>query len=149
MAVKPIPDGYHSITPYLVVDDAERLLDFVKQAFGAEEMFRMDGPDGAVAHAEIRIGDSIVMVGDASGSMSGQAMPATIYLYVEDTDATYRRAIEAGGSSVEEPADQFYGDRRAAVSDAVGNQWFIATNVEDVSPEEMAKRVKALQRQSS
>lgn len=149
MAPKPIPEGYHSVTPYLVVDDPESLLDFVKQALGAEEMFRMDGPDGKIGHAEVRIGDSMVMLGGASGSAGGQAMPTTLYLYVDDTDATYRRGIESGGTSVEEPADQFYGDRRAAVRDPVGNIWFLATKVEDVSPDEMAKRVEALSQQSS
>lgn len=149
MAPKPIPEGYHSVTPYLVVDDPERLLDFVKQALGAEEMFRMDGPDGKIGHAEVRIGDSMVMLGGASGSAGGQAMPATLYLYVDDTDATYRLGVESGGTSVEDPADQFYGDRRAAVRDPVGNIWFLATKVEDVSPEEMAKRVEALSQQSS
>lgn len=147
MAPNPIPEGYHSVTPYLVVDEPEKVLDFVKQALGAEEIFRMDGPDGGIAHAEVKIGDSMVMLGGASGAASGTPMPATIYLYVEDTDATYRRALEAGGTSVEEPADQFYGDRRAAVRDPGGNQWFIATNVEDISPEEMAKRVEALSKQ--
>lgn len=149
MAPKPIPEGYHSVTPYLVVDDPDRLLDFIKQALGAEEMFRMDGPDGKIGHAEVRIGDSMVMLGGASGSAGGQAMPTTLYLYVDDTDATYHRGIESGGTSVEEPADQFYGDRRAAVRDPVGNIWFLATKVEDVSPEEMAKRVEALSQQSS
>lgn len=149
MATKPIPEGYHSVTPYLVVDDPESLINFVKQGLGAEEMFRMDGPDGKIGHAEVRIGDSMVMLGGASGSAGGQAMPATLYLYVDDTDGTYRRAIESGGASVEEPADQFYGDRRAAVRDPVGNIWFLATKVEDVSPEEMAKRMEAFSQQSS
>jgi PhnB protein len=147
MANKPVPEGYHSVTPYLVVSSPEKLLDFVKQAFGAEETVRMDGPDGAIAHAEVRIGDSMVMLGGAAAS--GQEMPATIYLYVDDTDATYLRAVEAGATSTEEPNDAFYGDRRAAVRDEVGNIWYIATNIETVSPEEMAKRVEALSQQSS
>ena len=146
MAVKPIPGGYHTVTPYLVVDGAEDLLEFVKQAFGADEIVRMDGPDGKIAHAEVRIGDSVVMVGNAS-PMQGPAMPATIHLYVDDADATFRRAIEAGGTSLEEPADQFYGDRRAAVRDAVGNHWFMATHTEDVSPEEMERRMEAMAQQ--
>ena len=149
MAAKPIPEGYHSVTPYLVVDDPEKLLDFVKQALAAEETVRMDGPDGKIAHAEVKIGDSMVMLGGASGSAAGEAMPATLYIYVDDTDATYRRGIDSGGTSVEEPADQFYGDRRAAFRDPGGNIWFVATNVEDVSPEEMAKRMEALSQQSS
>jgi PhnB protein len=139
MAVRPIPEGYHTVTPYLVVNDADDLLAFVKAAFGAEETVRMDGPDGKIAHAECRIGDSIVMIGNAP--TADEAMPATIYLYLDDTDAAYRSALDAGGESLEEPADQFYGDRRAAVRDKVGNHWFIATNIEDVSPEEMEKRL--------
>ena len=141
MAVNWKPDGSHSVTPYLVVDDAEKVIEFVKAAFGAQEMFRMDGPDGKIAHAEVTIGDSIVMIGNAGES---EAMPTTLYLYVEDTDAAYRQAVQAGGTSFEEPADQFYGDRRAAVTDVAGNKWFISTNIEDVSPEEMEKRVAQL-----
>jgi PhnB protein len=136
MAVKPIPDGYHSVTPYLTVNGAEKLIDFVKQAFGAEELLRMPGPDG-IGHAEVKIGNSIVMLGDAG--TAGEPRPATLYLYVEDTDQTYKRAMEAGGTTLEEPSDQFYGDRRAAVIDPVGNQWFIATHVKDPTPEEMAQ----------
>ena len=146
MAVKPIPDGYHSVTPYLVVDDPRKVLDFVKQAFGAEETVRMDGPDGSIAHCEFKVGDSMVMLGGAAGSQHG-AMPAMIYLYVPDTDATYKRAIEAGATSTEEPNDAFYGDRRAGLRDPGGNFWYIATNVEDVSPEEMERRVAAMQQQ--
>ena len=137
----PIPEGYHTVTPYFIAEDAERLIAFVKAGFGAQENYRMEGPDGSVAHAELRIGDSMVMVGQASEQFP--AMPTMIYLYVEDTDATYRSAVDAGGTSVEEPADQFYGDRRAAVSDPVGNHWYIATNKEVVTPEEMERRVAA------
>lgn len=143
MAVKPIPEGYHTVTPYLTVKGAEKLIEFVKAAFGAEEMMRMAGPDGAVAHAEVKIGDSIVMLGDAG--TAGEAMPATIYLYLEDTDGTYKRALDAGATSLEEPADQFYGDRRAAVIDPVGNHWFIATHVKDPTPEEMERGPQAAQ----
>jgi uncharacterized glyoxalase superfamily protein PhnB len=143
VAVKPIPDGYSSITPYLTVNGADKLVDFVKAAFDAEEMVRMPGPDGAIAHAEVKIGDSIVMLGEAG--MAGEPMPATIYLYVTDTDATYKRAIDAGATSLEEPADQFYGDRRAAVIDPVGDHWFIATHVKDPTPEEMESAMQAQQ----
>ncbi len=145
MAVKPIPDGYHTVTPYLLATDGKKLLEFVKQAFGAEETVRMDTPDGKVGHAEIRIGDSVVMLADASTSEQGRPMPAMIHLYVEDADKVYRQAIEAGATSVREPADQFYGDRTGGVTDPVGNHWYIATHVEDVSPEEMAKRAQAQQ----
>jgi uncharacterized glyoxalase superfamily protein PhnB len=147
MAVNPIPEGYHTVTPYLTVKGAETLLDFAKQAFGAEETVRMPGPDGAIAHAEFKIGDSVVMVGEA-GPMTGEPMPATIYLYVDDTDSTYERALAAGGTSLEEPSDQFYGDRRAAVVDQVGNHWFIATHVKDPTPEEMEEAMRQFAQQS-
>ncbi len=145
MTVQPIPDGYHTVTPYLTVDGADTLLAFVKQAFGAEETVMMPSHDGTIGHAEVTIGDSVVMMGEAAGSDQGVAMPASIFLYVADADATYRRAIDAGGISLREPTDQFYGDRMAGVRDPVGNQWWIATHIEDVPPEEMARRVEALE----
>ena len=141
MGVDPIPEGFRTVTPYLVVDGAADVLEFVKQAFGAEEKFRMDMPSGKIGHAEARIGDSIVMVGDAGERMA--AMPAMIHLYVEDCDATYERALAAGATSEREPTDQFYGDRSAGVRDSAGNLWWIATHVEDVSEDEMAKRMEA------
>jgi PhnB protein len=141
VAVKPIPDGYHSVTPYLIVQGADRLLDFVKQAFAAEERFRMAGAGGSIGHAEVRIGDSVVMAADASEQWP--PMPGSIHLYVDDCDAAYGRALEAGATSVQEPADQFYGDRSAGVRDPVGNVWWIVTHVEDVSEEEMARRAEA------
>lgn len=150
MAVKPIPDGYHSVTPYLAVEGANRLLDFVKEAFGAEETVRMDAPGGKIGHAEVRIGDSVVMLADASTSDQGQVMPGMIHLYVDDVDKFYRRAIEAGGTSLREPVDQFYGDRSGGVKDPVGNHWWISTHVEDVPPGEMEERAKEWQaRQNS
>lgn len=136
--VKPVPEGYHTVTPYLVADGAAKLLDFVKQAFGAEERFRMDTPEGGIGHAEVRIGDSVVMMADVPSD--GRAMPGLLHVYVDDCDATYRRALEAGATSAREPADQFYGDRTAVVEDAFGNQWSIATHVEDVPPDEMERR---------
>jgi uncharacterized glyoxalase superfamily protein PhnB len=143
MAVKPIPDGYHTVTPYLTVDGAAKLLDFVKEAFGAEMRGdAMRTPDGKIGHAEVQIGDSVVMLSDASTSDTGEVNTALLHLYVEDVDATYKRAIEAGATSVREPSNQFYGDRSAGVRDSVGNQWWIATHVEDVPPEEMAKRAQ-------
>jgi PhnB protein len=142
MAVNPIPEGYHTVTPYLVVDGAEKVLDFVKQVFGAEERMRMDNPDGTIGHAEVTIGDSVVMTADASHSDQGRHMPGVLNVYVDDVDKTYRQAIEAGATSLREPTDQFYGDRSSGVQDAVGNQWWISTHVEDVSPEEMAKRAQ-------
>lgn len=142
MGVKPIPEGYHSVTPYLLADDADGLIEFLKTAFGAEEILRMPGPEGTVGHAEIRIGDSIVMLADASASDRGTPFPAMVMVYVEDTDKTYRRALEAGGTSLREPIDQFYGDRSSAVRDRFGNEWWIHTHVEDVPPEEMARRAE-------
>jgi PhnB protein len=139
MAVKPIPDGYHSITPYLVVNGAAKVLDFAKQAFGAQEAVRMPGPNGTIAHAEIKIGDSFVMMADANAQ--NPARSAMLVLYVSNVDEVYRRAVNAGGKSERKPSDQFYGDRTAAVQDAAGNLWFIATHVEDVSPEEMKRRM--------
>ncbi len=147
MAVKPVPDGYHSVTPYLVVQGVARLIDFLKQAFDAEEIERLPGPDGTIMHGEVRIGDSVVMMGDARGEF--RPMPASLHLYVNDTDATYKRALQAGATSLMEPADQFYGDRNAGVKDSLGNHWWIATHKEDVSPEELARRAEAFTKQRS
>jgi PhnB protein len=142
MAVKPIPAGYHSVTPYLAVEGAEKLLDFMKRAFDAVEVHEcMRRPDGTIQHAEVRIGDSVVMLGEANGRWTPR--PSTLYLYVNDTDATYRRALEAGAASLMEPANQFYGDRNAGVQDPSGNFWWIATHVEDVSAEQMKRRAEA------
>ena len=141
MAVNPIPDGYHTVTPYLVVRDVAGLIDFLQQAFAAKEIERMQGPDGSITHAEVRIGDSVVMMGQATDDV--EPMPAMLHLYLEDVDAAYRQAVAAGGASLREPTDEFYGDRSAAVKDAYGNQWWLATHIEDVSPEEMQKRAAA------
>jgi PhnB protein len=143
MAASWLPQRYQRVTPYLVVTSVGEVIDFLKSAFGAEEVERMSRPDGAVMHAEVRIGDSIIMMGEARGD--SKAMPAMLYVYVEDTDATYQRALKAGGTSLMEPADQVYGDRNAGVADPAGNRWWIATHVEDVSPEEMQRRMKARQ----
>ncbi len=147
MAVKPIPDGFHSVTPYLVVPGVPKLIDFLTQAFEAKELHRSARPDGAIMHAEVKIGDSIVMMGEPMGEF--KAMPGAIYLYVNDTDATYKRALQAGATSMTEPADQFYGDRNAGVKDPAGNLWWIATHKEDVSPEELAKRAQAMMKKQS
>ena len=141
MAVKPIPEGYHSITPYLMVQGANKLIDFLKAAFGGKELLRLQRPDGNTAHAEIRVGDSVVMLGEAHEPW--KPMPAALYLYVNDCDATYRQALQAGAKSVSEPADMFYGDRHGGVSDPSGNMWWIATHKEDVSADEMARRAQA------
>ena len=133
-----VPEGYHSVTLYLIVEGAADLLEFTKQAFGAEERMRMDASDGSVAHAEVEIGDSVVMVGGASERWP--ASPGTIHLYVDDCEATYAKALEAGATSEQEPEDQFYGDQMAGVRDAFGNMWWIAARVEDVAPDELEKR---------
>ena len=142
---KPIPQGYHTATPYLAVRGVPKLMTFLRQAFNAEEREKMTTPDGRVSHAEMKIGDSIIMMGEPTGE--SKSMPGMIYLYLEDTDAAYKRALQAGATSLREPINMFYGDRNAAVTDPVGNQWWIATHVEDVPPEEMQQRVKAQQTQ--
>lgn len=147
MAVKPIPEGFHSVTPYLVVHGAARLLDFIQQAFDGKVTERMEGPDGTIGHAEVRVGDSPVMLAEASSRW--KPTTSAIYLYVNDTDATYKRALASGGSSVMEPANQFYGDRNAGIQDPVGNLWWIATHIEDVAPEEMKKRAEAHMRKQA
>jgi uncharacterized glyoxalase superfamily protein PhnB len=147
MSVKPIPDGYNTATPYLVVEGASKLIDFLKQAFMATEIYRMTRPDGKVGHAEVKIGDSVIMLGDMGGKW--KSMPSSIYLYVPNIDATYRQAVEAGAISLMEPADQFYGDRSAGVRDPFGNHWFIATHIEDVSAEELTRREQAFLKKES
>jgi uncharacterized glyoxalase superfamily protein PhnB len=145
MAVKKIPDGYHTVTPYLMVEGASTVLEFAKQVFGAEETVMMPSPDGKIGHAEFRIGDSIVMLADASTSDQGAVMPGVLLLYLDDVDKSYAAALEAGATSLREPADQFYGDRTAGVKDATGNHWWLSTHVEDIPPEEMAKRAQEWQ----
>jgi PhnB protein len=140
MAVKPIPEGYHTVVPYLLVPDATTLLDFVQRAFGATIVEAMRGPDGQVVHADVTIGDSHVMLGQAHGDWKPTA--AMLYLYVTDCDAVYRTALAAGATSVREPKTEFYGDRSGGVADAFGNQWWMATHVEEVSKEEMERRMQ-------
>ncbi|PCJ87475.1 MAG: glyoxalase [Flavobacteriales bacterium] len=141
MAVKPIPDGYNNVNAYLMVDDVEKLLDFLKNAFDAEEFERIATPDGAIMHAEVRIGDSVIMIGPAKDELG--ATHSMLYVYVEDTNAIYQRALQAGATSIMEPADQFYGDRNAGVKGPCGNLWWIATHIEDVSQDEMMQRMAA------
>ena len=140
MKTEPIPRGYHTVTPYLAVHDVSRTIEFLKQAFAAEELDRHTLPDGSVMNAAIRIGNSMVMMGERPADQ--EAWPAMLYLYVEECDAVYRQAIEAGGKSIMEPVDQFYGDRSGAVEDPSGNQWWIATHIEDMSEEELMERAK-------
>lgn len=146
--VNPIPKGYHSVTPYLTVNDAARALEFYKRAFGAQEVVRMDGPDGKIGHSEIKIGDSIVMLGDempGMGNRSPQSLGGTtagVMLYVENVDTVFNQAVSAG-AQVEAPvADMFWGDRYGKLKDPFGHSWSVATHMEDVAPAEMAKRMK-------
>jgi PhnB protein len=148
MPVQPVPEGYHTATPYLTVDDATAAIDFYQRAFGAKERSRMAAPDGKIAHAELEIGDSVVMLSDPFPQFqtkSPKELGGTsvgVFLYVDDVDATYKQAIDAGAASTTEPADQFWGDRFGSVTDPFGHSWQIATHVEDVPPEEMAKRAE-------
>ena len=138
---KPVPQGYHSVTPFLIVDGALKLIEFMKRTFNAEDEETVRGPDGRIAHAELRIGDSVVMLSDSTAKYPPVA--SQVYVYLEDVDKAYLRALDAGGVSLQEPADQFYGDRNAGVRDPTGSAWWIATHVEDVSPEELERRIKA------
>jgi PhnB protein len=151
MANKPksIPDGYHSATPYLIVSDAAAAIEFYKKAFGATELMRMPKPNGKIGHAEIKIGDSPIMLADEDPEVGARSprtiggSPVSILLYVDDVDTTFTKAVN-GGAKVQRPvADQFYGDRTGGVDDPFGHLWYIATHVEDVSPEEMKKRATA------
>jgi PhnB protein len=145
---KPVPEGYHTVTPYLVLDDAAAAIEFYKQAFGAEERVRMEAPGGKIGHAELAIGDSLVMLADAFPQSTTRppnelgGTSAGVFLYVEDVDAVVKRAEEAGATITMEVADQFWGDRFGSVKDPFGHSWSIATHVEDVPPEEMAERAK-------
>jgi len=149
MAVKPIPDGYHTVTPYLAVEDAAAAIDYYKKVFGAKERVRMDAPDGKIGHAELEIGDSLVMLADAVPQFSTRAptevgaTTASIFLYVEDVDTVVKGAVDAGATVLMEVADQFWGDRFGTVQDPFGHQWSVATHVEDVPPEEIEERAKA------
>jgi len=143
--VKAIPDGYHTITPYLLVKDAESYIDFLTMAFGAEEQYRSAGPDGKVAHASLKIGNSMLMMGRARDEWTAQ--PTMLYLYVEDADSLYQRAMGAGATSIQPVTNQFYGDRSGAVKDSEGNSWWIATHTEEVSPEELERRFKTARQQ--
>ena len=141
MAVKPVPEGYHTATPYLIVSDADALLRFVTAAFQAKTVEDHRDASGRVVHADIMIGDSHIMLGQANEQWKAQ--PGTVLLYVPDADATYAAALAAGARSVQEMKTQFYGDRSGGVEDPSGVTWWISTHVEDVAPEELARRMKA------
>jgi len=148
--VQAIPAGYASVTPYLIVRDAARALDFYKKAFGATELMRFPAPGGRIAHAEIRIGEGVVMLADESlemGHKSPQAIggtPVSLMFYVADVDARFAKALAAGGVVVNPLKDQFYGDRSGTIADPFGHVWTIATHTEDVTPQEMQRRMAAL-----
>ena len=137
--VKPIPDGYTAVTPYLRAADGPGLLAFLADAFGAVERMRIPMPDGALAHAEVEIDGAAVMLASAAEGFPPLVM--ALHLYVEDVDAAYARAVSAGATAVAEPSDQFYGDRIARILDPAGNEWSIATHIEEVTPEELMRRM--------
>jgi len=145
---QPVPEGYHTVTPYLTLDRAAEAIEFYKNAFGANERMRMDAPGGLIGHAELEIGDSLVMISDAfpqSTTRPPSELGGTtggVFLYVEDVDALVKQAVDAGATVTMEVADQFWGDRFGSVKDPFGHVWSIATHVEDVPPEEMAERAK-------
>jgi PhnB protein len=148
MAVSPIPEGYHTVTPYLIVAGAEQALEFYKTGLGATEIMRMADPSGKVMHAEIKIGNSIIMLADeypemgARGPLSIGGSPVGICLYVEDVDARFKQALAAGAKEERPVKDQFYGDRSGTLRDPFGHQWTIATHTEDLTPEEIGKRAE-------
>jgi PhnB protein len=149
---KPVPEGYHHITPYLIIKGAAAAMDFYKDVFGATEIMRMPQPDGRIGHAEMKMGDSVIMLADEYPEMDiispitlGNS-PVGILLYVDDADATFNKAVSRGAKVNKPLADQFYGDRSGTIIDPFGHKWTIATHVEDVSPEEMERRMAALKK---
>ena len=150
MSVKPIPEGYHTATPYLVFEDAATAIEFYKNAFGAEELLRLASPDGKIGHAEIKIGDSPIMLADEFPEMGYRSprafggSPVSILLYVEDVDAVFNQAVAAGAKSLRPVRDEFYGDRSGNLEDPFGHKWTIATHKEDVSPREIERRYVAV-----
>ncbi len=146
MPAKAIPEGYHTATPYLVVRGADKTIEFLKKAFGAQPSFElMMSPDGKVMHADLKIGDSHIMLSEATDQHP--AMQSMVHLYVPNVDAVYQRAVAAGGKSFMEPKDQFYGDRGAGVTDHSGCSWYIATHIEDVSMQDLKKRAEEMYKQ--
>ena len=149
-AVKPIPDGYNTVIPYLIVADGNNAIRFYTAAFGATERLRLDAPGGKVGHAELTIGDSLIMLADESpemGALSPASVggtPVALHLYVEDVDAVTARAVSAGARSLQPPENKFYGDRSGMVEDPFGHRWYLSTHVEDVAPDEIARRAAAL-----
>src|SRR5262245_23865804 len=148
--VKPIPEGYHRVTPYLVVDGAAKAIDFYKKVFGATERMRMPAPEGKIGHAEIQVGDSIIMLADESREMDARApktvggTPVPLVLYVEDVDRVVKEAVAAGAKVQRPVEDKCYGDRTGTIEDPFGHQWHVGTHSEDVTPEEMKRRMEAM-----
>jgi PhnB protein len=148
MPVQPVPEGYHTVTPYLAVDDATAAIDFYQRAFGAKERVRMAAPDGKIGHAELEIGDSVVMLADPYPQLIAKppkelgGNSVGLFVYVENVDELVQQAVDAGATLTMAPKDQFWGDRSGSVTDPFGHAWEIATHVEDVPPEEMAERSK-------
>ena len=150
MTVKPIPDGYHSVTPYLMIKGASEAIEFYKQAFDATELFRLVAPNGAIGHAEIKIGDSSIMLADPCEqaafrdprSLGGSSV--ALHIYLEDVDAQFAQAVSAGAKAVKPVQDQFYGDRTGTLEDPFGHIWCLATHKEDLTPEEINRRAEAL-----
>jgi PhnB protein len=155
MAVKKVPEGYHSITPYLIIKGATAAIDYYKKVFGATERMRMDGPAGTIGHAELVIGDSTVMLADEFPDMGHRSpksiggTPVSLVLYLDDVDAVFKRAVDAGARSVRPVENQFYGDRMGTLEDPFGHMWSIATHVEDVPPEEMKRRADEMAKQQA
>lgn len=145
--VNPIPEGMRTVTPFIVVNQASMLMEFIKNAFDGKITAQMTGEDGKVMHANVTIGDSIIMVSDANEKNA--PMPCMLYLYVEDVDKVYQQALKAKGQSLREPTNEFYGDRSAGIKDPWDNQWWIATHVEDVSNDEMKRRAEQFQKQEA
>ena len=155
MATKSIPDGYHSLTPYLIVRGAADAIDFYNRAFGATELMRMPGPDGKIGHAEIRIGDSAIMLADehlAMGHRSPQSLGGagvSLLVYFERVDEVFKRAVASGAKELQPLKDQFYGDRSGALQDPFGHTWTLATHIEDISPDEMRRRAEKFMKSAS
>jgi PhnB protein len=151
---KPIPEGYHSVTPYLIVKGAARALEFYKKAFNATELYRLEGPGGTIGHAEFQIGNSRMMLADEFPDMGARSpetiggSPIGLCIYTEDVDALFTQALAAGGKQERPVTDQFYGDRSGTLRDPFGHQWTLATHKEDVSPEEMTRRMEAAMKKS-
>lgn len=150
MSVKPIPEGYHSVTPYLIINGAVKALDFYKAAFGAVELFRMPAPNGRIGHAEMKIGDSPFMLADEMpemknfGPQSLGGTPVSILIYVKNVDEQFAAAVKAGATVTRPVKDQFYGDRSGTLTDPFGHVWTIATHIEDVPPDELMRRMEAM-----